>query len=221
MNYDELVDFIVKEVYERIKNISDIEDHKGKLVFFYEEDIDKYNSLPNKEYKAILYSKHIKDCDAVFLSKLCLTGLANLATLNLVTEEQVFMIKMLMKGKKVYIAEEGIQYKNYKNTAPIALYNKYVNFEKELIKSGIQIVKSIGSLTVKQPLRENIKSEVTKGNSIEENLYEIRDKKLISEIDLKKPFMNGMKTVVIDKNSIITPLANDFIRLHHLKIERV
>ena len=51
--------------------------------------------------------------------------------------------------------------------------------------------------------------------------FEIRNKKLISEMDLRKPFMNGMKSVVIDKKSIITPLANDFIRIHNLKVKRV
>ncbi len=32
--------------------------------------------------------------------------------------------------------------------------------------------------------------------------------------------MNGVKTIMVDKKSIVTPLATDFIRIHHLKLKR-
>ncbi len=232
MNYNELVDLIVKEVYSKLQQpLSTIKsetiDERKTLVVFDEENIEKYNSIVGHSYKIIPYTVDVKDCDVIFLSKLCLKGLANLATLNLDTPEQDFMVRMLMKGKKVYILEDGIQYRRYKNTAPKPLYNKYIEFEKELIKHGMDIIESISSIEDRKSTIEAKEKKVeavvsTIGNSmVEENSFEIRNKKLISEADLKKPFMNGMKSVVIDKKSIITPLANDFIRLHHLKVKRV
>lgn len=232
MNYSELVDLIVKEVYTRLEQPvnavkSETTDNRKVLVVFDEENIEKYNSIVGDNYKIIPYSKDVKDCDVIFASKLCLKGLANLATLNIDTPEHSFMVRMLMKGKKVYILEDGIQYRRYKNTAPKPLYNKYIEFEKELIKHGMDIIESISSIEhrksiieVKEKKVEAVVSTI-ENSMMEENSFEIRNKKLISEADLKKPFMNGMKSVVIDKKSIITPLANDFIRLHHLKVKRV
>ncbi|HCO74874.1 MAG TPA: hypothetical protein DIT16_08485 [Clostridium sp.] len=92
---------------------------------------------------------------------------------------------------------------------------------------GIDIVEFIEKVEDKTTRKEEYKeiediSILETSNFISEEMsFEIRNKKLISEMDLRKPFMNGMKSVVIDKKSIITPLANDFIRIHNLKVKRV
>ena len=154
--------------------------------------------------------------------------MANIATLTGINEEENFIINMLLSGKKVYVLESGLEYRKYKNTAPRALYNKYLSFEKELKVYGIDIIEFIEKVEDKTTRKEEYKkveevSALETLNSIpeEEMSFEIRNKKLISEGDLRKPFMNGMKSVVIDKKSIITPLANDFIRIHSLKVKRV
>lgn len=46
------------------------------------------------------------------------------------------------------------------------------------------------------------------------------DKKVITESDLQKLFLQGIKKIRIPASSIITPLANDYVRMHSLKIER-
>ena len=50
---------------------------------------------------------------------------------------------------------------------------------------------------------------------------DLRTKKLISESDLRKPMVNGIKNVIVSKKSILTPLATDFMRIHHLKLKRM
>ncbi|MDX5617092.1 ethanolamine utilization protein, partial [Clostridioides difficile] len=50
---------------------------------------------------------------------------------------------------------------------------------------------------------------------------DLRTKKLISEADLRKPTINGVKNILVNKKSIITPLAVDFMRIHHLKLKKV
>ncbi|MDO7203363.1 hypothetical protein Q5M85_03115 [Paraclostridium bifermentans] len=41
-------------------------------------------------------------------------------------------IKDDYERKKVHVMEDGLEYKRYKQTAPKTLYNKYLNFGKEL-----------------------------------------------------------------------------------------
>ncbi|HAT4807034.1 TPA: ethanolamine utilization protein, partial [Clostridioides difficile] len=50
---------------------------------------------------------------------------------------------------------------------------------------------------------------------------DLRNKKLISEADLRKPTINGVKNILVNKKSIITPLAVDFMRIHHLKLKKL
>lgn len=52
------------------------------------------------------------------------------------------------------------------------------------------------------------------------NLIEIKGKKAITEADIKKSYLSGIKTITISKESMITPLAVDFIRINNIKIIR-
>lgn len=219
MNYDELIDSVLKEVYSRLKEAAYAKDIKTRktLVVFDEENINEYNRILGYVYEIIPYSIEVESCDAVFISKLCLKGLTSLATLNIEKSEHSFIIEMLMKGKEVYILEEGMEYKRYKNTSPKHLYNKYIDFEKELIKCGMNIVKSISSIGSKnEEATSTVESPI-----LEETSLEIRGRKLITEGVLKKHYMNNMKSMVIDNNTIITPLASDFIKINNLKLKRV
>ncbi|MBH9750468.1 ethanolamine utilization protein, partial [Clostridioides difficile] len=51
-------------------------------------------------------------------SRLCMRGLSNIALGNSTSDEERFILKMIMKGKEVYVLDEGIEYKKYKDTAP-------------------------------------------------------------------------------------------------------
>jgi len=52
------------------------------------------------------------------------------------------------------------------------------------------------------------------------NKIEIKGKKAITEADIKKSYLSGIKTITISKESMITPLAVDFIRINNIKIIR-
>lgn len=62
----------------------------------------------------------------------------------------------------------------------------------------------------------------TTTNTISSNnrQLDIKDKKAITESDLKKAYLSGIKTITINKESMITPLAVDFIRINNIKIIR-
>ncbi|WP_346938576.1 TIGR02536 family ethanolamine utilization protein [uncultured Clostridium sp.] len=228
MNYDKLVDLIVKEVYKKLEEANKKNIRHKTAVIIGDVELDSITKANlNEEYRMIYYGEEALEADIAVVSRLSIKSMANIATLTGINEEENFIINMLLAGKRVYVLENGLEYRKYKNTAPRALYNKYLSFEKELKVYGIDIVEVIEKVEDKTTRKEEYKkveevSILETSNSISEEMsFEIRNKKLISEMDLRKPFMNGMKSVVIDKKSIITPLANDFIRIHNLKVKRV
>lgn len=227
MNYDNLVDLIVNEIYKKIQEQGLTTEDRKKAVLLWDEDTKKYEGILGRDYSLVTYNESIKECEAIVVSRLCLRGLANIASGMSVSNEERFILKMLMMGKKVYIIEEGIEYRRYKNTAPAVLYNKYVGFEDDIKKFGAEVIALNGKVREEKPViieSKSIKEEIALDEVVlgdtEEGVLHIRNKRLITESDLRKPFMNGMKTVVVDKKSLITPLATDFIRIHHLKLKK-
>lgn len=221
MEYDNLVNLIVEELYKKLKETPNINDRRKKAVIMQRDSVEKYYEILGNQYNLINYDETIKDCDLVIIPKLCLKGMGNLANLTCSTSEEHFIIKMLMNGSKVYILEEGMYYKKYKNTAPKQLYNKYLDFEKQLTNYGIEIINSYFNNTYKVEEIQSINniSNINKDILMDKSV-EITKKKLITESDIRKHYINGSKVIVIDSKSIITPLAKDFIRINHIEIMR-
>ncbi|MCC0727598.1 TIGR02536 family ethanolamine utilization protein [Clostridioides sp. ZZV14-6045] len=241
MNYDDLVNLIIEEVYKKINNNELKVSSKPKAVIVFEQDSSKFNLLKD-EFEIVEFDRSTKECEIVIVSKLCMRGLSNIALGNSTSEEERFILKMIMKGKKVYLLDEGIEYKKYKDTAPKALYKKFMSFEDEICKFGVEIIKDLNTinknkLSIKSEVSSAIvsKKENTKAlnkdieslNNVEnmkidtEFSLDLRNKKLISEADLRKPTINGVKNILVNKKSIITPLAVDFMKIHHLKLKKV
>ena len=222
MNYDELINSIVEEVYKRIKENSAVVNSvaKKKAVVIWDKDMDKYSKI-SSQYNVVAYEDGIREYDVVVVSALCLRGLANLALGLSVSPEERFILKALMLGKKVYVLESGIEYKRYKETAPKEIYKKYISFEREIRNYGIQVIDNVETLLDAR----NVETTIVEGSSYnvetKEDVVELRNKKLISESDLRRPQIRGAKTIIIDKKTMITPLASDYIRINNLKVERV
>lgn len=235
MDYDNIVNLIVEEIYKKINNKEFTQVSKPKAVVLW-DDVSKFDLLKD-EYEVIGFDKSIRSTDILIISKLCMRGLANLALGNSTSDEERFILKMLMKGKKVYILDEGIEYKRYKETAPKALYKKYISYEDEIKTFGVEIVKDIRNITLnkKQDSKrlsltdKNMKKEeefsklqeITSQLMIDEQSLDLRNKKLISESDLRKPAINGAKNVLVNKKSIVTPLAMDFMRIHRINLKKI
>ncbi len=115
MNYDNIVNLIVEEIYKKLNN-NEVT-NKAKAVLLWEDNKAKFDML-NNEFDILHFDKDLRDCEILIVSKLCMRGLCNLALGNSTSDEERFILKMLMKGKKVYILDEGIEYKRYKETAP-------------------------------------------------------------------------------------------------------
>lgn len=258
MDYNNLIEIIVEELYKKINttNIGYIENkNRKKLVVLYEDDKSKFDLLSDK-FNIEVFDNTTKDCDAVIVSKLCMRGICNLALGNSFSDEERFLLKMLMKGKKIYVLDEGIEYKHYKETAPKTLYNKFRDYEDDICRYGVKIIKSLSEVVSSKIAfseekfnkekfskdilnkevfnkekfnkdilnKEALNKEISNKEKIEIDdkfSIDLTYKRLISESDLRKPMINGTKSIIVSQNSIITPLAMDFIRIHNITVKRI
>ncbi|NMM63796.1 hypothetical protein HBE96_14155 [Clostridium sp. P21] len=235
MDMENLVDMITKEVMRRIQKLSYDENRYIKdKVLLLEDCFENSNIKEALEEKYIVdsYSSDINvDCyKAIVLSKLNLKVLSNLALGLCNGEYEHIIINALFKGKRVYVLEDGIEYRKYMSGANKNLYKLYTEYEQKLIYNGVDILNEgnlIRTLLCGQDIHRSQNHEVYE-NSISEKIEKEQEviknslsKKLITELDLRRLYMDGVKEIGILKKSILTPLAQDFIRINHLKIKRV
>ena len=228
MNYDDIVDLIVDEVYNKINSFKNSKGPFKKVAIVMKDDnISEITKVLGNEYEISVYRNEDIEGDIVIIPSLSLRAMANLATLVTSEADEDFVIRMLMMGKEVYVLENGLEYRRYKNTAPRALYSKYLDFEKQFKVYGIQIIGYIGEIKNQNNNLWDSNSDLRNAlgvfdeNSGEELKMELRNKKVINEAEIKNGIVSGIDTIIIDKKSIITPLAADFIRTHNLRVKRV
>lgn len=235
MDMEKLVEMITKEVMKRIKKLSYDENKyvKDKILLLGDcfESSNIKEALEEK-YIVDLYNSDVNvDCyKAVVLSKLNLKVLSNLALGLCNGQYEEIIINALFKGKRVYVLEDGMEYRKYMSSANKNLYKLYTEYEQKLIYNGVDILNEgnlIRTLLCGQDIHKSQNYEVYEDSISEkiENEQEViknsLSKKLITELDAKKLYMGGAKEINILKKSILTPLAQDFIRINHLKIKRV
>lgn len=214
MNYDKMVSLIVEEVLDKLKETPEINKRIKKAVVFQDGDLNYFNDFLGKEYNIISYDENIQDCDIAIIPKLPIGTMANLANLNTSSSEEKFIITMIMKGKKIYILEQGIEYRIYKDTAPKQLYNKYLNFEKQLINYGIEILNQ----GCNSKIIASYHGELSSSFSIEDAKSEKISKRVITENDMIRIYEKGKNVIIVGDNSILTPLARDFIKINNIEI---
>lgn len=206
MNYDQLINMLVDEIYKKINSKEPV---KERMIVIGNRESEKVKEFEEK-YSVKKYENNTEIVEALFLTDLSIRALSNLSLGVASSKIEEYILRHIMAGKNIYILSEGLEYKEYKKTAPKILYSKYVEAEEKLISYGINIISSTNEVIKNE--QEDIKEINENGKSI------TLAKKLISESDLRKPHINGVKEIIIDKKSIITPLAKDYIRINNINI---
>lgn len=212
-----LVDEIIQEVYRRLECKLSKELSKKKLVIV--------GSIPNSDlkhleevYEFTSYKSQSINYEGIIITKLSVDMLGHLAVGSPATEEESFILKALLQEKPVYMLEEGIEYRKYKKNAHKALYTLFMDYEDKIKKYGIRCISHLEELFNEQGTKGELQEvEKIRGNISLDMTY----KKLLLESDLIKKHIEGICTVTISKKCIITPLADDYIRKHHIQIEKV
>lgn len=224
MTYDHLIAEIVNQVLKELKQSNKVPPSSSshptlpKLIVIGTFDPIQLSPLKGA-YELVTLALAGKDCEAVLVTEVSLNLLSQLALGNTSTRESFMIIDELLKGKKVYILEEGITYRHFKQSAPRNLYNLYQSYEERLEQYGITLISRIDDLLL--PSRPNkfpyslppLDAQVVPSKTIS-----FKGKKLLHESDLTKIYLQGHSAIIVDSKTIITPLAEDFIKSHHLKV---
>ena len=203
----QVIDAIVNEIYNRLKQC----EHEQNLLMI--------GAINKEEEKLLKESYHLTsnpienvEYATVLMSELSEERLAHLAMGCSYTDEERCILKALLQGKTVYLLESGIAYRKYKQTAHKPLYTLYQDYENKLVQYGVRIIHHVSEIFHCQ------KDEPHLMNPKEISL---KHKKLLLETDLMHIPLETFTIIEVDKKCIVTPLAEDYIRSHKLKIKRI
>lgn len=178
------------------------------------------------------------DCpnaDVLILAELPIIWLAQTALGIPQSRESAVILNMLMRGKEVYLVEDGIEYRDYRSTAHKNLYMRYQEYEQRIIKFGVRPITHISDISRERPGKntheinesrdaskgiQKIKSKETSMLSLQPGILDLSEIRLLKESQLLKARNQGYCTILLNTNAIITPLAMDYITNHNLTIQR-
>lgn len=141
-------------------------------------------------------NKSIDNYDIILLSSLSISSLSSLALLNPKNDTEDLIIKNMIIGKKIYILEKNLEHKKYVNICNQNIYKQCISYENILKTYGIKFIKNIDNL-----------------------FYKKHSKNLISINNIKNMVKDNK--ILLDKNTILTPLAKEYIFENNIILERV
>ncbi|MGM1045447.1 MAG: ethanolamine utilization protein [Bacillota bacterium] len=223
-----IIEAVTAEVMKRLQQAQSNEPTtvpvlKKQAVLLTVEPVPELESMLNQHYEVRYYDETLRDCDVLIIPKLCLQLLSNLGNGISAGQRERFVLTMLLKGRQVIALEEGLLYRKYKSTAPVLLYKQYDGFVDKLSSYGIQMVKESGLLMACQ--QDGRSKDIQQSSPAIEHTEvllqpEVLTRKVITEAELKKYRLQNRKEIVIDRHSIITPLAQDYLRMQQMQVHR-
>lgn len=164
-----------------------------------------------------VFSAEEGDYGDVLVTQLSANCMAQIALGMAGDSSSACILQSLMEGRRVFILKNGLEYRKYRDTAFKTLYQLYQGYEDVIRKFGGEIVSDIQYIVDK----ENRGSFTAEENmSSTEGTHNMSELRLLRESDLAKIRGDGYGTVVIGENTIITPLAQDYLTNHNLSVRR-
>ncbi|KGX84512.1 hypothetical protein [Pontibacillus litoralis] len=200
MDFNELLEQVWQELLKRLNTI----ENKEKAVVI--------GPLPNErdddsfEYITYTTDMDASSYDTLYITKLSNARLSRLALGMADNEEEEFILSMLLRGKKLMIDSKGIEYRQFQHTAQHALLAIYKEYEQKLKEFGAQLINEQQEKRINQEEALPVQSQIKK--------------KVITENDIQRAHFNKIEELMIPSTSIVTPLAQDFIRECKMVITR-
>ena len=199
MEMSELISAVVKEVLERMEARKD---RPCVLV------LAKREAALEEQVKPLVEPYYPEGVDLVFFGEdlggrtpvrhilpyLCCSSMADLALGRVSSRTLETVLTLLLKGISVEVLRFG--YRDHADTAPGALYDLYVGYEKTLASYGLKEFKA--------KLPESIR---------------VREK-LITAAMVEKYGMEGYRTMVVPADATVTPLAAETADTFKLGIQK-
>jgi ethanolamine utilization protein len=235
--YEDIIEEIMKEVLHRLKSYENTCIHKKSLLVL-PDGLHPPSEAITKEYNLLIPNTDSSDntkelygmvssAEVILITSVAVKQLAGLALLNGGGYLEEAIRYALLLGKKIFVLEEGLEYRSYKVTANKTFYRRLLEYEECLRQYGIIFTSESAfpfsekqvKQTVPRKRQDDSKgiTSFTKANfdRMEEQV-ELK-KKLILEKDLMNLNIKSQAAICIEKDSIITPSALDFARAHHMR----
>lgn len=234
INSKELIEYIAKEVIKQIKSIENkeatVEVEKDKILAI---PISNNKFLENYEdHFQIDYINDIKeDIDinsykCLVLEGICIQRLVSISMGLTGDKISSTVIDFILQDKKIYILNEGVEYRQYKNTSNISFYNMLKSYEDKLKGFGIDFInkldlKSISKNMCQDRLVNSIDNQIEERDiqkTSKRNLAYKIESKILTEGNLRKIHQEGHTSILLQKKAIITPLAKDYIKSNGIDV---
>lgn len=226
MDTEALIEEIINQVYKRVQEENTVSlsqktyVNNKKMMLIGELDKEHYKVLEDL-YEVVPYKLGIMDFDSILISEMSVEMLGHLGVGCSYQTEESMVLKALLEEKDVYLLESGLAYRRYKKIAYKTLYNLYSDYENKIKQYGIKVISEVSDICLTESTYKEEKVEVAQSLLKNENIVDLTHVKLLLEADLKHMHIEALTTVEINKKCIVTPLAEDFVRSHKLKIKRL
>ncbi|OPA75331.1 ethanolamine utilization protein [Paenibacillus selenitireducens] len=221
LDKEAFIQMMTEEIYKRLQQRQAAQTTptvKQQAILLSAEPMPELANILNEHYDVQYYDESIRDCELIVVPKICIQLLANLANGISAGHRERFLLTMLLKGKKVVVLEEGLVFKKYKSTAPVMLYKQYEGYVDKLRSFGIRLVSTMDLLLA--CLDKEEAADVHVESTPAAAGLEVLSQKVITEAEMKKYHFRNIREIVVNRNSIITPLAQDYIRMQQMHVHR-
>ena len=239
--YEDIIEEVMKEVLRRLSEYENTCIHKKALLVL-SDGLQSLSQAITKDYNLLipdtgsfekadkLYSM-VSCAEVILVTSINVKQLVNLALLCGSGYLEEAIRYALLLGKRIFVLEEGLEYRSYKATANKTFYRRLLEYEECLRQCGIIFTSESTFPLIEKQVKQTVQ-RIQQGDSkgitsfakttfdgIEEQV-ELK-KKLILEKDLMNLNIKSQATICIEKDSIITPSALDYARAHHMRFNKM
>lgn len=217
MEKDILVQKIVSEVLKKIEEDKKVRERKILFLEEESEEIKLKYSLFISDWEEIDFIDEgideIKNYNLIICPKLSIMDLVDITNGRPSSKISSIIIEAILYGMKIICLEEGIYYREFSSSSNEKFYSMMAEYEKKLLSFGVEVIKCS---QIKNSLN-NIYGE--NKSSCKEDGYV--DKNVVTQSDIESLYDNGYRKIYIKKDSLITPLAKDYVNMNHLELKKV
>ncbi len=175
------------------------------------------------------------DWEVLLLARLSVETMAYAANGIPGTPEASCILKGLLSGRKVYALEQGLEYRDFKDSAGKNLYRLYLHQEEALKNIGVEMVPCAGDV-IRLSLNHGMNQppvELIEGTNFAKfgavplrysvptvGTVDLSHLGLLRESDVMRVRNTGEQSILVGRKTKITPLAMDYITSHRLSIVR-
>jgi ethanolamine utilization protein len=210
-SYEKLVELVTAEVIKAIgKETDDKNDEPADfrpvaLVIGSDEKLPNF-AVESCQLRTLDdYDGDISGFDRIFIAKLNYSELSDIALGRNNGKTSCAVINGILNGKKIYLLESALDYRQYKSTANRNFYMMLEGYVHKLQSFGIELIKE-------QWYGKNLEKSAIADNTAD---------KVITEKIAKSLILKNSDVISLRKGTVITPSAKDVFNHSEKKVEFV